>query len=296
MYSSCCLCILDVWPFTEVELTRQGPHYWHLPLDNGVSPGVGLCDYLLSPVLGFCVAWPVQILGVLWQPRWVHVCMCPAVFGEHGFLAVTHCLWLLSSFGLFLWDAPRVFGGGAVIEMSHPVLITKLLWRWRLTQRGLTIGEGTENGDCGVPIPNGTIHHSILFDPSSLLISFPFLSSSSPSPTPLRHTHKFSPYNLDCPSAHNPLASAFQGWGTLWNLGSESSHKRQILWLLGIFCDWKIFCYFLGAKRHTLWKTELFSLMCLLSLLHILLDTLLKIGFCLYYLGWSFYYVLYTYI
>lgn len=157
------------------------------------------------------------------------MCMCPAVFGEHGFLAVTHCLWLLSSFGLFLWDAPRVFGGGAVIEMSHPVLITKLLWRWRLTQRGLTIGEGTENGDCGVPIPNGTIHHSILFDPSSLLISFPFLSSPSPSPTPLRHTHKFSPYNLDCPSAHNPLASAFQGWGTLWNLGSESSHKRQIL-------------------------------------------------------------------
>lgn len=176
---------------------------------------------------GFVWLGRVQVLGVLWQPRWVHVCMCPAVFGEHGFLAVTHCLWLLSSFGLFLWDAPRVFGGGAVIEMSHPVLITKLLWRWRLTQRGLTIGEGTENGDCGVPIPNRTIHHSILFDPSSLLISFPFLSSPSPSPTPLRHTHKFSPYDLDCPSAHNPLASAFQGWGTLWNLGSESSHKRR---------------------------------------------------------------------
>lgn len=55
--------------------------------------------------------------------------------------------------------------------------------------------------------------------------------------------------------------------------------------MLGIFCDWKIFCYFLGAKRHTLWKTELFSLMCLLSLLHILLDTLLKIGFLLILLG-----------
>lgn len=51
--------------------------------------------------------------------------------------------------------------------------------------------------------------------------------------------------------------------------------------MLGIFCDWKIFCYFLGAKGHTLWKTELFSLMCLLSLLHILLDTLLKIGLLL---------------
>lgn len=63
MYSSCCLCILDVWPFTEVELTRQGPHYWHLPLDNGVSPGVGLCDYLLSPVQGFCVAWPCADFG-----------------------------------------------------------------------------------------------------------------------------------------------------------------------------------------------------------------------------------------
>lgn len=60
---------------------------------------------------GFVWLGRVQILCVLWQPQWVHVCICPAVFGEHGFLAVTHCLWLLSSFCFVFWDSPQVFGG-----------------------------------------------------------------------------------------------------------------------------------------------------------------------------------------
>lgn len=129
---------------------------------------------------GFVWLGCVQVLCVLWQPQWVHVCMCPAVFGENGFLAVTHCLWLLSSFCFVFWDAPQSSGGGAVVEIFHLVLITKLLWRRRLTQRRLTIVEGRiRTAEC--PALKGTIYHTSFW---SLLPSrfFSFLFFPSPSP------------------------------------------------------------------------------------------------------------------
>lgn len=81
----------------------------HLTME--FHPGVGLCDYLFSHMLGFCVAWPCAGFVCVVTATVSSNVYVPCCVGEHGFLAVTHCLWLLSSFCLFLWDAPRVFGG-----------------------------------------------------------------------------------------------------------------------------------------------------------------------------------------
>lgn len=137
----------------------------------------------------------------------------------------------------------------------------------------------------------GPIDHtpsSSLFVPFSLLFSFPLPSSPIALPLPLMHTNTnmVSQSSLDCPSTHNPLPQPPSCWCALWNMGSESSHKRQS-------SDFCIFCViqkystgpshwgFGGGKGRSFWQMDSFPWMWLLSLLHILLGTMLKMDFCL---------------
>ena len=103
----CCLRIFWGMTFHCIMINAPGP----VLLEKTDSPsfrnkqlpiapllGVGICAQL--PVPCWDVVWhgSAQVLCMLSQPLWVHMCRCLAVSRRYCFLRVTHFSWLLYSF------------------------------------------------------------------------------------------------------------------------------------------------------------------------------------------------------
>lgn len=56
------------------------------------------CPPPTSPCCKFDWLTLLQVLCMLSQPLWDHMCTCPTLFKRRCFFVVTYCLWLLKSF------------------------------------------------------------------------------------------------------------------------------------------------------------------------------------------------------
>lgn len=87
-----------------------------------------LCALPLS-VLGSHRTYPMQVLCILPQSVWVHMCISPAMSRRHGFLGIFHPHWLLQYFLLLNPEGERFDGDiplGLCSKVSHSLHIVQL--------------------------------------------------------------------------------------------------------------------------------------------------------------------------
>lgn len=79
----------------------------------------GFCAHLPIPCWDFTLLEYAQVLLMLSQPLWVHMCSFSILPGKCCFLVLIHCLWLLPCFSLLFSNDPCVLGGWDGIQNAQ---------------------------------------------------------------------------------------------------------------------------------------------------------------------------------
>lgn len=83
------------WPVVDAPVPQTFSHP-AISCPELLDWGGTSCSHLLSIICYYVRTELVQVLHMLSQPEWVHI--CPVLSRKHCFLQVIYCLWFLKSF------------------------------------------------------------------------------------------------------------------------------------------------------------------------------------------------------